>query len=76
MSQQTQAGLSAPEFCVGAFDPDGVAPRIAQDLNRFLDDIEADRTIYPKSIRTVSSGVAEMVERIAQACGLNGRRGT
>ena len=29
MSQQTQAGLSAPELSVGAFDPDGIAPRIA-----------------------------------------------
>ena len=26
MSQQTQAGLSAPELAVGAFDPDGIAP--------------------------------------------------
>ena len=28
MSQQTQAGLSAPELSVGAFDPDGFSPRI------------------------------------------------
>lgn len=43
-----------------------VAPRIAQDLSRFLDGIEADRTIDPKSLG-INSSVAEMVERIAQA---------
>jgi len=43
-----------------------VAPRIAQDLSRFLDGIEADRSIDPKSIG-INSSVAEMVERIAQA---------
>lgn len=52
-----------------------VAPRIAQDLNRFLDGIEADRSIDPKSIG-INSSVAELVERIAQAYGLNRRRGT
>ncbi len=52
-----------------------VAQRIAQDLNRFLDGIEADRTIDPKSIR-INSSVAEMVERIAQAYGLNRSRAT
>ncbi len=52
-----------------------VAPRIAQDLNRFLDGIEADRSIDPKSIG-INSNVAEMVERIAQAFGLNRRRQT
>ena len=52
-----------------------VAPRIAQDLNRFLDGIEADRTIEPKSLG-INSSVAEMVERIAQAYGLNRRRET
>lgn len=52
-----------------------LAPRIAQDLNRFLDGIEADRTIDPKSLR-VNSSVAGMVQRIAQAYGLNRRRAT
>jgi hypothetical protein len=52
-----------------------VAPRIAQDLNRFLDGIEADRSIDPKSIR-ISSSVATLVDRIAQAYGLNRRRKT
>lgn len=45
-----------------------VAPRIAQDLNRLLDGIEADRTFDPKSLG-INSSVAEMVERIAQAYG-------
>ena len=52
-----------------------VAPRIAQDLNRFLDGIEADRTIDPKSLG-INSSVAEMVQRIAQAYRLNRRRAT
>jgi len=52
-----------------------VAPRIAQDLNRFLDGIEADRSIDPKSIG-INSSVAEIVERIVQAYGLNRRRET
>ena len=52
-----------------------VAPRIEQDLNRFLDGIEADRTIDPKSLG-INSSVAEMVERIAQAYGLHRRRAT
>jgi len=52
-----------------------VAPRIAQDLSRLLDGIEADRTIDPKSLG-INSSVAEMVERIAQAYGLNRRRAT
>ncbi len=52
-----------------------VAPRIAQDLSRFLDAIEADRTIDPKSLG-INSSAAEMVERIAQAYGLNRRRAT
>jgi len=52
-----------------------VARRIAQDLSRFLDGIEADRTIDPKSLG-INSSVAEMVERIAQAYGLNRRRAT
>jgi hypothetical protein len=53
----------------------GVVPRIAQDLSRLLDGIEADRTIDPKSLG-INSSVAEMVERIAQAYGLNRRRAT
>jgi hypothetical protein len=52
-----------------------VAPRIAQDLNSFLDGIEADRTIDPKSLE-INSSVAEMIERIAQAYGLNRQRAT
>ena len=52
-----------------------VAPRIEQDLNRFLDGIEADHTIDPKSLG-INSSVAEMVQRIAQAYGLNRRRAT
>jgi hypothetical protein len=52
-----------------------VAPRIAQDLSRFLDGIEADRTIDPKSLG-INSSAAEMVERIARAYGLNLRRAT
>ena len=52
-----------------------VAPRIEQDLNRFLDGIEADRTIDPKSLG-INSSVAVMVERIAQAYGLHRRRAT
>ena len=52
-----------------------VAARIEQDLNRFLDGIEADRTIDPKSLG-INSSVAEMVQRIVQAYGLNRRRAT
>jgi hypothetical protein len=61
--------LLAPDVRIEA------APRIAQDLNRFLYGIEADRTIDPKSLG-INSSVAEMVERIAQAYGLNRRRAT
>lgn len=43
-----------------------VAARIAEDLNRFLDGIEADRSIDPKSIK-LNNTVAEIAERIAQA---------
>ena len=50
-----------------------VAARIAQDLNRFLDGIESDRSIDPKSIK-INSSVAEIVERIAEAYELNRRR--
>lgn len=42
-----------------------VAGRIAEDLNRFLDGIEADRSIDPKSIK-LNITVAEIVERIAR----------
>ncbi len=52
-----------------------VAARIAQDLNRFLDGIEADRSIDPKSIK-INNSVAEIVGRIAQAYELNRRRAT
>ncbi len=52
-----------------------VAPRIAQDLQRFLDGIESDRTIDPKSFG-INSSVAESAERIAQAYGLDRRRST
>lgn len=51
-----------------------VAARIAEDLNRFLDGIEADRSIDPKSIK-LNNTVAEIVERIAQAYELK-RAGT
>jgi hypothetical protein len=47
-----------------------VAARIAQDLNRFLDGIEADDSIDPKSVK-INSSVAEIVTRIAQAYELN-----
>ena len=52
-----------------------VAPRIAQDLKRFLEGIESDRTIDPKSLG-INSSVAELVERIARAYGLSRRRAT
>ena len=52
-----------------------VAPRIAQDLLRFLDGIESDRTIDPKSFG-INSSVAELVERVARAYGLDRRRST
>ncbi len=52
-----------------------VALRIAQDLNRFLDGVEADRSIDPNSIG-INSSVSEMVERVARAYGLNRRRAT
>ena len=43
-----------------------VGARIAEDLNRFLDGIEADRLIDPKSIK-INNSVAEIIERIAQS---------
>ena len=52
-----------------------VAPRIAQDLTRFLDGIEADRTIDPKSIG-INSSIAELVARVERAYGLNRRGAT
>lgn len=52
-----------------------VAERIALDLTRFLDAIEADRSIDPKSAK-INSSVAEIAERIARAYGLNRRRTT
>jgi len=50
-----------------------VAARIAEDLNRFLNGIEADSLIDPKSIK-INNSVAEIVERIAQSYQLD--RGT
>lgn len=50
-----------------------VTAKIAQDLRRFLDRIESDHSIDPKSIK-INSNVAEIVERIAQAYELNRRR--
>ena len=52
-----------------------VAEKIAQDLNRFLDAIETDRSIDPKSLK-INSSVGEIAERIARAYGLNRRRAT
>ena len=43
-----------------------VGARIAEDLNRFLDGSEADRSIDPKSIK-INNSVAEIIERIAQS---------
>ena len=63
------AQLLAPD------DRIAVAPRIAQDLNRFLDGIEADRTIDPKSIG-IGTDLAELMERISLAYGLNRGRET
>ena len=40
-----------------------VTSRVEQNLNRFVDGIEADRTINPKSLR-INSSVAELVQRI------------
>lgn len=47
-----------------------VVERIAQDLVRFLDAIEADRSIDPKSLR-INGSVGEIAERIARAYGLS-----
>jgi hypothetical protein len=43
-----------------------LAEKIAQDVNRFLDGISADRSIDPKSLK-VGGTLAEIVRRIAQA---------
>ncbi|MFO1317634.1 MAG: hypothetical protein U1F58_18730 [Burkholderiales bacterium] len=43
-----------------------VAERIAQDVNRFLDAIETDRSIDLKSLK-INSSVGEIAERIARA---------
>ena len=50
-----------------------LAAGIAEDLNRFLDRIEEDRSIDPKSIK-VNGSLAEIVERIALAYQLDRRR--
>jgi len=41
-----------------------VADRIAEDLQRFLEGIQADRSIHPRSIQ-LNNSVSEIVERIA-----------
>jgi hypothetical protein len=43
-----------------------LAPKIGEELNRFLDGLAADRSIDPKSLK-LNTTVAEIVERIAQA---------
>ncbi len=52
-----------------------VAPRIASDLNRFLDGIKADRSIDPRSIG-INSSIAEIGERIALVYELTRHRET
>ena len=52
-----------------------VEARIAADLNRFLDGMEADRSIDPKAIM-LGNSVAAVVDRIAQAYDLRPRRAT
>ncbi|MBI2320121.1 MAG: hypothetical protein HYU75_24750 [Betaproteobacteria bacterium] len=52
-----------------------VPTRIAEDLNRFLNGIEADRSIDPKSVK-INSSVGEIAERIARAYELNRPRET
>jgi len=61
--------LLAPELRIA------VAPRIANDLNRFLDGIKADRSIDPRSIG-IDSSVAEIGERIALVYELTPRQET
>ena len=41
-----------------------VTSRVEQNLNRFVDGIEADRTADPKSLG-INSSVADLVQRIA-----------
>ena len=60
--------LFAPELRIP------LATRISDDLNRFLNGIEADRSIDPKSLK-LNNTVAEIVERIALAYALT-RAGT
>lgn len=43
-----------------------VAPRIARDLDRFLDGIDVDSTIDPSSIG-ISGSLTEVARRIAEA---------
>lgn len=43
-----------------------VVAKISEDLNRFLDGIQADQSIDPKSIK-INNSVAEIVERITQS---------
>lgn len=43
-----------------------IAARIADDLNRFLDGVTADRSLDPKSLK-LNNTIAEIVQRIAQA---------
>ncbi len=52
-----------------------VAPHIANDLNRFLDGIKADRSIDPRS-SGINSSVAEIGERIALVYELTRRQET
>lgn len=47
----------------------GIATTIAQDLNRFLDAITADRSLDPRSLG-INGSAAEVSERIARAYGL------
>ncbi len=61
--------LLAPELRIA------VAPRIANDLNRFLDGIKADRSIDPRSMG-IDSSVAEIGERIALVYELTPRQET
>ena len=60
--------LFAPELRIP------LATRISDDLNRFLNGIEADRSIDPRSLK-LNNTVAEIVERIALAYALT-RAGT
>ena len=50
-----------------------VADRIAEDLQRFLEGIQADRSIDPRSIQ-LNNSVSEIVERIARTYALQRTR--